>query len=66
MKKTESMAYKTNSFLLAESAAGALVEFATEAFLYKIVETITERFEIHVVDNFIDEGVLQQEFGFFK
>ena len=53
-------------FLFAESAAVAFVELASEALFHQIVETVTERFEIHVIDNFVDEGILQQQFGFFE
>ena len=46
-----------------EFTACALVEFASESFLYKVVETITKRFELHVIDDLIDESVLQEEFS---
>ena len=52
--------------LFTNSATGTFVEFATEAFLYKVMKAIAEGFKIHVVDNFVDEGILQQEFGLFK
>ena len=47
--------------LLAEFATGAFVEFATEALLYEVVQAVAEGFELHVVDDLVDEGVLQQE-----
>ena len=46
--------------LLAEFATGAFVEFATEAFLYEVVQAVAEGFELHVVDDLVDEGVLKQ------
>jgi hypothetical protein len=52
--------------LLAEFATGAFVEFAAEAFLYEVVQAVAEGFELHVVDDLVDEGVLQQHFGFLQ
>ena len=49
--------------LLAELAALAFVEFAAEALLYQVVQAVAEGFEAHLVDDFVDEGVLQQELG---
>ena len=46
--------------LLAEFAAFAFVKFATEALLYKVVEAVAKGFELHVVDDFVDEGILEQ------
>jgi ABC-type transport system involved in cytochrome bd biosynthesis fused ATPase/permease subunit len=52
--------------LLAEFAALALVQFATEALLYQIVQTVAQRLQFHVVDDLVDEGVLQQQAGFLE
>ena len=47
------------SILMTEFTTCTLVEFTTESLLHEVVETVTERFELHVVDHLIDEGVLQ-------
>ena len=47
--------------LLAESAAFTLVELAAESLLYQMVQTVAQGYELHVVDDFVDEGVLQQQ-----
>ena len=47
-------------------AALAFVEFATEALLYQVVQTVAQGDESHVVDDLIDEGVLQEQLGFLK
>ena len=52
--------------LFAEFATGAFVEFATEALLYEVVEAVAEGFELHVVDDLVDEGILQEHFGFLQ
>ena len=49
--------------LFAKLAAGTFVEFAAEALLNQIVEAVAEGSKLHVVDDLVDEGVLQQEFG---
>ena len=56
----------TALLLLAQFAALAAAQFATEAFLYKIVQTVAQRFEAHVVDHFVDEGKLEQQLGFIE
>ena len=45
--------------LFAELAALAFVEFSAETFFYQVVEAVAEGFELHVVDDLVDEGVLQ-------
>jgi hypothetical protein len=30
------------------------------------METVTERLELHMVDDFVDEGILQEQFGLFE
>ena len=66
-KKAESAKLSARLFLsvplLTEFAAVALVEFAAEALLYEVVEAVAEGLELHVVDDLVDEGVLQQELG---
>ena len=52
--------------LLAELAALAFVEFATEALLYQVVQAVAEGFEAHLVNDLVDEGVLQQQLSLGK
>ena len=52
--------------LFTEFAAGTFVELTTEAFFHKVVQPVTERFELHVVDDFVDEGILKQQFSLSK
>ena len=49
--------------LFAKLAAGTFVEFAAEALLNQIVEAVAEGSKLHVVDDFVDESVLQQQLG---
>ena len=49
--------------LFAKLAAGTFVEFAAEALFYQVVQTVAQRFQLHVVDDLVDKRVLQQEFG---
>jgi hypothetical protein len=44
--------------LFTEFAARAFVELTTEALLYEIMQAVAERFELHVIDDFVDEGIL--------
>ena len=48
---------------MTELAAGAFVELATEAFLYQVVQTVAQGFQLHLVNDLVDEGVLQQHLG---
>ena len=50
--------------LLTISTSRTLVEFASEALLNQVVQTVFQRFELHAVDHLIDEGKLQQQLGF--
>jgi len=50
--------------LFTEFATCTLVELAAEALLYEIVQAVAEGFELHVVDDLVDEGILQQHPGF--
>ena len=52
--------------LSAQLASLALVEFATEAFLYKIMQAVAERLELYAVYDLVDEGKLKQELGLLK
>ena len=45
--------------LFAEFTACTLVKFSAEALFYQMVKTVAERFELHLVDDFIDKGILQ-------
>ena len=47
-------------FLFAELAACTLVQLATEPLLYQIMQAVAERLQLHVVDDFIDERILQE------
>ena len=46
--------------LFAELAACAFIQLATEALFYQIVQTVAQRLQLHLIDNLIDKGVLQQ------
>ena len=52
--------------LFAQFAPLTLAQFASEALLHEVVQTVAEGFELHVVDDLVDEGVLQQELGLGK
>ena len=42
----------------AEFTTVAFVEFASEALLHEVVKAIAEGFELHLVDDLVDEGIL--------
>ena len=48
------------SFLLlfAELAACAFIELASETLLHKMVKAVAEGFELHLVDDLVDKGIL--------
>ena len=48
--------------LFTELTARTLVQLATEALLYQVVQTVAQWFQLHLVDDLIDKGVLQQQF----
>ena len=50
--------------LSAKFTALALVQFATEAFFNQVVQTVAQGFQLHFVDNLVDESILQQHLGF--
>ena len=52
--------------LSAQLASLALVEFAAEAFLYEIMQTVAERLELYAVYDLVDESKLKQELGLLK
>ena len=52
--------------LFAELAALAFVEFSAETFFYQVVEAVAEGFELHVVDDFVDEGILKEQFSLIE
>ena len=52
--------------LFAEFTAIAFVELTSETLFHQIMEAVAKRFELHVVDDLIDEGILEQEFGLLK
>ena len=52
----------TNS-LLAQLASLALVQFSTETLLHKVVQALAQGFELHLVDNLVDKGKLQEQLG---
>ena len=52
--------------LFTEPAASALVQLSSEALLHQIVKAVTEGFELHVIDDLVDEGILQEQFGLFE
>ena len=45
--------------LFTELAAFALVQLASEALFYQVVQAVTQWLELHLVNDFIDESVLQ-------
>ena len=52
--------------LFAEFTACTLVKFSAEALFYQMVKTVAERFELHLVDDFIDKGILKEQFSLIK
>ena len=52
--------------LFAEFTACTLVKFSAETFFYQMVKTVAERFELHLVDDFIDKGILKEQFSLIK
>ena len=44
--------------LFAEFASFALAQFSAEAFLHKVVQAVTKRLKLNLVDDFVDKGVL--------
>ena len=44
--------------LFTKSATITLVELTPETLLHQIVQAITEGLELHLVDHFVDEGIL--------
>ena len=52
--------------LLTEFAASALVELATETLLHEVVEAVAEGFELHVVDDLVDESILQKQLSLIE
>lgn len=44
--------------LFAEFATGTFVQFTAETLLYEVVQAVTEGFELHVVNDLVDEGIL--------
>ena len=50
-------------YLTTKPAALTFAELAAEALLHKIVQTVAKRNELHLVDDFVDESKLQQQFG---
>ena len=50
--------------LLAELASLAFVQLSAETHLYKMVQPVLERLELHLVDDLIDEGKLKEQFRF--
>ncbi len=61
--KTGGRGNTIDQLLLAEFTASTLVQFTTEALLHEIVQAVAEGFELHVVDDFVDEGILKEHFG---
>ena len=55
-----------NSLLLNSSLTQhtslTLVQLAAEALLDEIVQAVAQRLELHLVDDLVDEGILQQQF----
>ena len=48
-------------YLFAESAALALAELSSEAFLYKVVQTVAQGTELHLVYHLVDECLLEEQ-----
>ena len=55
-KKAEKKEKKAES--ATELTALTLVQLAPETLLHEIVETVAQRLQLHLVDDFVDEGVL--------
>jgi hypothetical protein len=55
-----------DDMLLAQFASFAFAEFAAEALVHQVMKPVAERFEVHLVDDLVDEGCLQQQFGFLE
>ena len=56
----------TPYMLFAEFTALTFVEFPAETLFHQMVETVAEGFELHVVDDFVDEGILKEQFSLIK
>jgi hypothetical protein len=41
-------------------------ELASETLLHKMVKAVAEGFELHLVDDLVDKGVLKEELGFLQ
>ena len=48
---------------MTESATLTFAELTAEALLYQIMEAVTKGDQFHLVNDLVDEGKLQQQFG---
>ena len=53
-----------DGLLFTELAAFTLVQLSAETLLDQIMQTVAQRFQLHVVDDLINESVLQEQTGF--